>query len=198
MRTGEKELTMGYENAPATKMLATSCACCGRPLVDAKSVEIGIGPDCREKYGYDIAVGPESRDAANKIVHAIALNPRALHTLHHCEALRALGFTRLAGIVEKRTAAIHITVAGGEMLVRTPYDAAFVDSVKSIPGRRWHKEEKLWGVPVGQRIALWKVLLRHYAGALGIGPKGPFQVCVADADDTAADARVNDAEASVG
>ena len=38
---------MSYENAPATKMLATNCCCCGRPLVDSMSVELGIGPECR-------------------------------------------------------------------------------------------------------------------------------------------------------
>ena len=44
---------MSYENAPATRMLATHCAACGRPLVDATSVETGMGPVCRERYGYD-------------------------------------------------------------------------------------------------------------------------------------------------
>lgn len=43
-----------YENAPAAAMLATHC-CCGRPLLDAVSVEAGIGPDCRKKHGFDEA-----------------------------------------------------------------------------------------------------------------------------------------------
>jgi gamma-glutamylaminecyclotransferase len=51
----------GYENAPATRLLATSCACCGRALLDAISVEAGIGPDCREKYGYGEAQGRRER-----------------------------------------------------------------------------------------------------------------------------------------
>lgn len=33
-----------YETAPATRKLATHCVCCGRPLVDARSVSLGIGP----------------------------------------------------------------------------------------------------------------------------------------------------------
>lgn len=45
--------TNGYENSPACRMLATHCACCGRPLVDADSVEFGIGPVCRERYGFN-------------------------------------------------------------------------------------------------------------------------------------------------
>jgi hypothetical protein len=47
---------MSYENAPATEMLATHCAICSRPLLDAVSVEIGIGPVCRQRHGYDESV----------------------------------------------------------------------------------------------------------------------------------------------
>lgn len=43
---------MSYENAPATRMLATHCASCGRPLVDSVSVNTGMGPDCRKRHGY--------------------------------------------------------------------------------------------------------------------------------------------------
>jgi hypothetical protein len=41
-----------YENAPATKLLATHCACCSRVLLDAVSVETGVGPTCRKAHGY--------------------------------------------------------------------------------------------------------------------------------------------------
>lgn len=47
-----------YENAPATQMVATKCACCAKPLVDAVSVETGVGPDCRKKHGYGSAQKP--------------------------------------------------------------------------------------------------------------------------------------------
>ncbi len=60
-----------YTNAPACKMLATHCCVCNRPLVDALSVELGIGPDCRKKYMGKLE-GP-ARDRANKLVHALAL-----------------------------------------------------------------------------------------------------------------------------
>ena len=42
---------MTYEAAPATTLLASHCAVCARPLLDAESVEAGIGPDCR-KHGF--------------------------------------------------------------------------------------------------------------------------------------------------
>jgi hypothetical protein len=30
-----------------------SCAKCGRPLTDAKSIELGIGPKCRSYWAFD-------------------------------------------------------------------------------------------------------------------------------------------------
>lgn len=43
---------MSYENAPATELVATSCACCARPLLDAESVRLGIGPTCAKRHGF--------------------------------------------------------------------------------------------------------------------------------------------------
>lgn len=49
---------MSYESAPATILLATRCACCGRELLDAESVEKGMGPTCRRKHGFTKADEP--------------------------------------------------------------------------------------------------------------------------------------------
>lgn len=91
-----------YENAPATKLLATNCACCGRALVDAASVDAGMGPDCRAKYSF--VDGPDvARVEANEIVFQLARGG-----LSRCEArpmfdrLAALGFVVLAERVAKR------------------------------------------------------------------------------------------------
>lgn len=56
-------MTAGYEDAPGTKLLAVSCAVCAHPLLDAVSVEAGIGPDCRAKYGYAEAQGDPDFEA---------------------------------------------------------------------------------------------------------------------------------------
>jgi len=44
-------MSFGYMRAKATRILATHCCICCRELVDAKSVEVGIGPVCRKRYG---------------------------------------------------------------------------------------------------------------------------------------------------
>jgi len=43
-----------YTQSPACAMLASNCACCGKELVDAASVETGVGPVCRRKHGYKV------------------------------------------------------------------------------------------------------------------------------------------------
>lgn len=50
---------MGYEQAFSTKLLATHCAYCGRPLRDADSVENGMGPVCRARVGVNPDVAPD-------------------------------------------------------------------------------------------------------------------------------------------
>jgi hypothetical protein len=175
-----------YVNAPATKMVATHCACCGRPLVDAKSVETAVGPICREKFGFDMDVPEASRVRANELVYKIALDRTAPEVKAYCEELTALGFELLAEkclvAVEKaeekaaKDAKIRVEVIDGRVRLTTPYDAEFVDELKKIAGRKWHKAEKVWSFPVSARSQLWAALRLSFAGKTGVGPKGVFTI----------------------
>lgn len=92
-----------YENAPATKLLATNCACCGRALVDAVSVETGIGPDCREKYGVSFEIGTPAHDEANALVHEVARKGVSKERARQIfDRIAALGFVVLAERIAKR------------------------------------------------------------------------------------------------
>lgn len=121
---------MSYENAPATKMLATHCCACNRPLVDAKSVEYGIGPECRKRHGHGVQTAGASWGAVtaligrlqdiqvdsaipaildenahklcNVLTHAAATatNKQDLRTL--AEAIYASGYRNLALTISKR------------------------------------------------------------------------------------------------
>lgn len=93
---------MSYTDAPACKLLATHCCCCSRPLLDAVSVEMGIGPDCRKKYMGKL--GGPARDEANRIVYALALVVSGLKPEHieglsteATQAAYALGGTKAVG-----------------------------------------------------------------------------------------------------
>ena len=166
---------MGYENAPATAMLATHCAVCRRPLLDAVSVEAGIGPICRDKHGYDAEVGildEETRRAANKIIHRIALDVTAPGVAADLAALRLMGCTKTAERIEyrgkdappKKPVVIQRSLNGKGYAVTTPYMPSSLDGWRKIPGRRWVPETKENFVPTAQRDALWTLLRTHFAG----------------------------------
>lgn len=119
---------MSHLNAPATKLLATNCACCGRALVDAVSVERAVGPDCAEMHlrpeaqgepdwqtavkllstigaDDDVDASDTPRATVNRLVHHIARGRRDLDIAHAeiiFQAIHALGFVSLAERIAKR------------------------------------------------------------------------------------------------
>lgn len=184
---------MGYEQATATKVMATHCACCGRPLLDAKSVEAGMGPTCRERYGWDIEVDEVSRKLANHVVHqlavAVSTGNVGVHELELAAELAPLGFPKIGEIFTRRGAGVVITVEEHEgedkYFVRCPYDPEF-NKKSWVKGRRGAKFPVAgvkkpvfhWIFPCTPeaRKRLWGALSACFPGALAIGPKGPFQV----------------------
>jgi len=192
---------MSYETAPSTILLATHCCACNRPLRDAESVEAGMGPDCREKYGYACAQGTadwskvsaamaglnaeafaavsahygDAHKMANVLVHRAACESRDAR-IPFVELVAALGFVKLATkLAEAAGEVVEITRDGDTFAVFTPYNASFVDDLKSARiGARWAKERKAWTVPADDhtRAVLWSVVKRHYAGAMLASAKG--------------------------
>jgi hypothetical protein len=167
---------MSYEDAPATKMLATHCVICARPLRDALSAELGIGPVCREKHGWDAEIGSlteEGRIEANGIIHRIAADPanEALRA-SGCKDLRALGFSKLAERIEYRgkdapareVVEVRPSTHGTGYYVRSPYRPVAVEAWRAIPGRKFQGETLEDFVPNDQRAALWSLLRRFYNG----------------------------------
>jgi len=129
-----------YLNSPSTRLLATNCVCCGRALVDACSVELGIGPECR------LGIFPEGiddcdRKIANEHVHAAAIaaqNGQVQKVVEIAGLIRELGFVELADKVERRfaegvvkaerNADIVIEEEDGYMLIATPYRRGDADA----------------------------------------------------------------------
>jgi hypothetical protein len=131
---------VGYEDAPSTKMIATNCAICSRPLCDAVSVERGTGPECAKKHGlfesqarpdwsaaeaalssgslFDqlleknrVGFGDDVRSTVNVLVHAIACGQGSPLVVRCAEAIWHLGFRNLVlAIATHRTSAIRAIV----------------------------------------------------------------------------------------
>lgn len=178
---------MSYETAPATELLATHCACCARPLVDATSVETGVGPDCRRKHGFDDAQSPpdwatiakleldgawptEARQWANKLIHHIAADRCNPDAPKYIAAVYALGFQRIATTIAQRFGAVVVSADGDRLLVQAPYSDEWNEAARSNRWR-WDREAKARVVPVADRVRLWGVLARVFPGMLCLGTK---------------------------
>lgn len=156
-----------YEAAPATALLATHCALCGRPLLDAPSVECGMGPVCRAKA---LDGAPEAHRAeVNALVARIAARPDAATVTADVAAVSALGYVRLAErlverLAEGRTVAVERTAEG--YAVRAPFSETFRAALGRLCwGRRWDREAKVWRVPSAARAGLWSALREAFPGA---------------------------------
>lgn len=165
-----------YENAPATKMLAVYCACCSRPLVDAKSVETGMGPHCRAKHGYAHECSEEQRGEANRLVHRIAVLQDGEEVQLSIALLFTIGFEKLADRIAKRLGEITLSVEGDRYILKAPYSEQATAAFRGVAGRRWDRERKVNTFPMSSRASLWDALTALYRGKLAKGPKGFFTV----------------------
>ena len=166
---------MGYEEARATRLVATHCALCGRPLLDAPSVEKGIGPTCGHKFGVDRAVavpltaGPytvgdvevdariveatekgDLRRVANILTWYAAVHVGGAKAALAAYRIRQVGFPMLAGAVMKHNVKLTIDVVpdNKELLVGTPYDERFVELRRQSSLRGFFdKKTKKWAFP---------------------------------------------------
>jgi len=193
-------MTTDYTDAPATDLLATRCCACGRPLLDAVSVELGIGPVCRSRAGLDgegtgadwprvlpllgevEPVEGDARATANRVVHRIACDQGAASVPAHLAALEALGFAGVAKAVRDHlrivTPTVRVDLDGGRYAVRfegldRPTFDALVAALRSVPGRWFDGARKVNVIPSRERRALWTALTSTLpAGALVVGPNG--------------------------
>ncbi len=147
---------MGYENAPATRMMATHCVCCGKSLVDAPSLESGMGPICRQKYGYndDMAgISERRRKSANKLIceAAAVFRTDKGRVMEIALTLKRRRLPRISAILMDRVTTIklvdvHTTWERRNaeprelhaIQVYTPFSRTFLDEIK----RRVHWNER--------------------------------------------------------
>ncbi len=179
---------MSYEEAPATKMLATFCSVCSRPLLDAESVERGIGPVCAEKYGFLGSVAAEARAEANVLVHMIAVEQEGEKVNVAIERLRELGFMKLANAVERRTVRADIAISYKYLpvrqeetvtrvfpffVVKAPFNPEFNQARYSITKAYFDKANKVHCIPANEKPALFAALRKTFPEGTTIrSPRG--------------------------
>jgi len=176
---------MSYMNAPATAMLATNCAFCARPLVDAQSVETGIGPVCRKRYMMADTVTQTARMEANKLIHQIALHQKGAEVTSAIARLEELGLSTVVKRINKRLKEhrarpvgkpVTVIYSGGRIYVETPWVergtfSAILAKFRSIPGRQYSSTVGN-SFPMDQKQKVWWVIKRFFAGREISAPNG--------------------------
>lgn len=168
---------MSYEDAPATHMVATHCAICHRALVDALSVEVGVGPVCRKRHLAELEAldeDDEARQAANKLIHTIACRQHE-DNLALVKELFTLGFPGVVKAIMRTIAKVQIEETNLGYWIKTPYCEQAATAWRRVPGRRWKEEKGNW-IPKQAKSHAYAVLLTYHEGEMAMGPKGPFVV----------------------
>ncbi len=77
------------------------------------------------------------------------------------QALHCIGFRKLAEACVKGTS-IKITEVGGKLVVKSPFNDAFNEACRKVPGASWNKEIKARTVPVSSKKLLWSAIKASY------------------------------------
>ena len=178
---------MSYELAPATALLDTECLCCGRALLDAASVTAGVGPVCRQNYGYN-EIPDALRVTANVLIHEAARGDCDNARREEIAAtLSELGAETLAEKIRDRfmspAVRIHsqvVTFGRGEwarevdaLVIKTAYNPAFNVAFKE--GVDWRDRSVAkdddgkfagWAFLPTARRDVWEVLKAQFGGQI--------------------------------
>lgn len=172
-----------YENSPVTVMMKTRCMICRKKLKDSVSIEVGMGPDCREMHGYNIEVSAENRRAANLIIAIVATsdyNPAGV--LVWSDQLRELGFNQLANVLCDRNSSVVLKrlADGKSILVKTPYNDNMVGAFRRMGAQsKYRMPESRKGfegyvVPLTKWVELLASIKANFPNTLATGDKGSF------------------------
>ena len=163
----------GYEAAPATELVATRCAACGRALVDAQSLAAGMGPDCRDKYGGIEVLTEEQRREANAAIYRLALpNHGGSDAPELLTRLQALGFEQLVERIAGRLVKVRTSWIADRrlLLVQTPKNAAFA---RVAPTLGFVTEAGLTVASFAKNLhSVHEAIAEHFAGQLIESPRG--------------------------
>jgi hypothetical protein len=183
---------MGYEQATATKMLATHCCVCGRPLRDVASVEAGIGPVCAERLHVmtaDLPAGVKAEVSRLVNLASQAFSRTELAAmLDIAGKIAALGAATVALKIVEATVPdavsimpVTITEAGRTFDVYSlsgPYVDGTGAALRAAGVRGARYANKSWTVPrtADNRRALYAATITLYPGAPLVTPKGVSRV----------------------
>ena len=165
---------MRFQDRTVFLTVATKCVCCRRPLKDAMSAEIGMGPICRKRWGFE-TIPPadaieadlvesllgnygdlveqtlEGRALANALVKRLASTPQGSRAELGWipRALDAIGYRQLALRIAKTAGCCWLFQAldNGDSIVACP--SGHVETLLSeVPGAKRDRKEAGFRAPL--------------------------------------------------
>jgi SWI/SNF-related matrix-associated actin-dependent regulator of chromatin subfamily A-like protein 1 len=140
------------------------CCKCGRTLTHPVSVELGIGPECGGHYwNWDYIGGytPENIERLRGALVDIVIDswvPKSqiVNRLETNDIVEVpTNHPMLSFKLNKNTKMIAALAENqrGEPVMRLkfPFSYETLDVIKALPGRTFHKEEKVWSVPITEK-----------------------------------------------
>ena len=170
--------SIGYEQLPATKMLASHCLYCAKPLEQPHSIERGAGDICAEKY---MVFTPSASVDPDALAKALAAAPEKMRLA----VQEAIGVDpREAVQAEQREQAIAALV--GEAVQRNPSLEEAMKRVNHLAGSHWFRGTEDAPLYIGSAIEIAgalgfervqeKLTERYIEGVDRGGPPGGFPV----------------------
>lgn len=185
-----------YIDTPACQLLDTRCACCALLLVDAKSIELCIGPHCRRRYGFNedpskpdwyagktiaanfdpslpVETWTDARVACNALVKLFAQD--VMNRKWIPEAVYALGYQKLSEKMAERGGRVEVRfdATSKTFAIKAPRNEGFISSAyANVPGRYWDRRRRAYIVPASFRPLLWTSIQTYFAGLLLVTNKG--------------------------
>lgn len=143
------------------------CFSCGRELTHPVSISLGIGPECGKHYwNWDLIGGFENKEAVKEAlkikIPAVKFDewlPKScitemlptdeyLHIPRRIKVKLNIGKKKEEG--KKESGKKAEILPNGRIKITFPYDPEEVRKVKSIPGRKWHPDDRNdlhWSIP---------------------------------------------------
>jgi len=186
-----RELETSYTRQRRTKVVAVRCCVCSRDLIDNVSIEAGMGPTCRKKYGDKLDRAKAERARKLIWVAAITTDPA---TFRSCIAkLNQIGAHKVADRLAANIAEVKVSYVGDTIHIETPrYNPDLVSAVKRMPqrafakfdittGERLPRDTKkkgraVWMVPQRDETALWEALIGAIGGKFAQDVTGLFTI----------------------
>lgn len=192
---------MSYLNSPSIEIVATKCFLCNRPLLDANSVESGIGPICKKKIGYfdensqddykyeNIGISEidnavleklsinDCRGAVNSLINFCSrcIKDKEL-IIKIVKQIDNLGYKELSKKIFYYICDIIIEQDNDLLYISYPKDRR-MDWVINKNNGKWDSKLEKYIINKNNKKRIWGAFKKFFPGSFCIGPKGVFKIC---------------------